>query len=257
VAIPMVSPGIPPFLGYFICGAIQEINVTRNLCGPPDGGRILWLPEFSGNAVILLCLRFIGGFASLLIYVPGVRSAMCTFVFEVIPCLLFFKDSLVQLREEVENAFQRSQSDITLRKYKELQLLISMFNERFQNEFFGKILACSILIMVSNGFILVSTCHLHPIVVMFGAPIILTEYVLFACIFSLASKVWIRSVEFKSTWIRYQKLSKRSSSAVKYGKSIQNLKIKVGYSNFIERNTPFVFLSFIIEQTVSLLLLNG
>jgi hypothetical protein len=40
------------------------------------------------------------------------------------------------------------------------------------------------------------------------------------------------------------------------GASLQHLKIKIGSSNFVERNTPFILVSFCVEQTITLVLLN-
>jgi hypothetical protein len=255
VGIPIIGPGVPPYIGYILCGAMQDL--TKNPCGPPAGGdTLLWIPDPKGNALIM-GLRFIGGCSSLLIYVPALRGALCIIVFEILPSIMFFKDTSDQIREEVGNSFlHRARPHTTLRKYKELQLLTSMFNEIYQNDFFGKTMACGVLIMVSSGFFLISMYHVNPIVIAFGGPITLTMYILVIVIFTLASKVWTNSVEFKSAWIRNHQFAKLSVSK-KHGKSIQNLKIKIGSSNFVERNTPFILVSFCIEQTVSLLLLNG
>jgi hypothetical protein len=255
VVIPILSPGIPPFLGYLLCAVIQNLGFTqKELCGPLNGGEILWIPDLSDSSVQLL--RLIGGFMSFIVYVPTMRSGMYTVAFELLPSLMLFKEALAQFTEEAKNVLNiPHQSGITLmRKYKELQILTIMFNEIYQVDFFAKVVSCGILIIVSSGFFVISTYHVNPIVVAIGPLIVLTKYVLLTVIFSLASKVWTSSAEFKSALIRNNAVMKRSLS--KDEKSLQNLKIMVGSSNFIDRNTPFTLVSFCIEQTFSLLLMT-
>jgi hypothetical protein len=253
VALPIVSPGIPPFLGYLLCGVIQDLGVTQNeLCGLLHG-EVLWTTDLKDNSVQFL--RMIGGFLSLIVYVPTMQGGMYMVSFELLPCLMLLKEASAQFTEEAKNILHSPhESGITLkRKYKELQLLTVMFNEIYQVDFFAKVVPCGILIIVSSGFFVISTYNIHPLVVAFGH-IVITKYVVITLVFSLAGKVWSNSVDFKSALLRNNGLMKRSLS--KDEKSLQNLKIMVGSSNFIERNTPFTVVSFCIEQTVSLLLLT-
>jgi hypothetical protein len=222
----------------------------------------LWIPELIETPVIIHGLRFLGGLISLVTYVPALRSALFICVFEIIPSLAFFKDTSSQFLDEVggnHNIHYRAQSDVTLRKYKEFQLLISMFNDIYQTNFFVNVMACGVFIIVSSGFFLISTRHVDnlSVLTLLLLPITLTEYAIVILIFSLASKVWTNSMEFKLALTRNHQMGNKRSFSRKEQKSIQNLKIKVGASNFIERNTPFILVSFCIEQTVSLLLVKG
>jgi hypothetical protein len=266
VAIPIITPAIPPFIGYLICVTADDfLGVSDKFCGQPSNGRdTLWIPELSETPIIIHGLRLLGGLISLVTYVPALRSALFICVFEIIPSLTFFKDTSSQFLDEVggnhNNIRYRAQPDVTLRKYKEFQLLISMFNDIYQTNFFVNVMACGVFIIVSSGFFLISTHHVDnlPVVTLLLLPITLTAYAIVILIFSLASKVWSNSLEFKSAWTRnHQMGNKWSSLSRKEQKSIQNLKIKVGACNFIEKNTPFILVSFCIEQTVSLLLVKG
>jgi hypothetical protein len=253
VVMPIVSPGIPPFLGYLLCGVMVDLGATKNeLCGQLHG-EVLWTPDLKDYSVQFL--RVIGGFFSIVVYVPLMQGGMYTVAFELLPCLMLLKEASAQFTEEAKNILHSPhESGITLmRKYKELRLLTVMFNEIYQVDFFMKVVPCGILIIVSSGFFVISTYHLNPLVVAFGH-IVITKYVILTLVFSLASRVWSNSVDFKSALLRNNGVMKRSLS--KDEKSLQNLKIMVGSSNFIDRNTPFNVVSFCIEQTVSLLLLT-
>jgi hypothetical protein len=166
VALPIVSPGIPPFLGYLLCGVIEDLGVTQyEICGLLHG-EVLWTPDLKDNSVQLL--RMIGGFLSLIVYVSTMRGGMYMVSFELLPCLMLLKDASAQFTEEAKNILQSPhESDITLmRKYKELQILTIMFNEIYQVDFFAKVVPCGILIIVSSGFFVISTYHVHPLVVL-------------------------------------------------------------------------------------------
>jgi hypothetical protein len=82
------------------------------------------------------------------------------------------------------------------------------------------------------------------------------EYAIVIIVFIMASKIWNGSVKFRYAWRTNMRLSSRPLTR-RYEASLQNLKIKMGSSNFVERNTPFVFVSFCVEQTISLVLLNN
>jgi hypothetical protein len=199
VALPIVSPGIPPFLGYLLCGVIEDFGVTQNeLCGLLQGGEVLWTPDLTDNSVQLL--RMIGGFLSPIVYVPTMRGGMYMVSSELLPCLMLLKDASAQFAEDAKNILHSShESGITLmRKYKELQLLTIMFNDVYQVDFFAKVVPCGILIIVSSGFFVISTYHVHALVVAFGH-IVITKYVVITLVFSLASKVWSNSVDFKTS----------------------------------------------------------
>jgi hypothetical protein len=81
------------------------------------------------------------------------------------------------------------------------------------------------------------------------------EYFLIVVMFSMASKVWSQSVEFVWCWKRNDELARKPLTR-RYGKSLQNLKVQIGSTNFVEQNTPFVFFSFCVEQTVGLVLMQ-
>jgi hypothetical protein len=253
-AIPMISPRIPPFIGYFLCGVVQDLGLIEMPCGPNerDGGSLI--PDIRGNAVINL-FRVIGGITSMVIYIPAVWSSVLTIVYEVMPSLVFCKDSFLQFKEEAWNVKNGSNFDVILRKYKQLQVIIIIFNEIYEGAFFQKVMAFASLSVISTGYFILTTYHVHPLVLPVGAFITLAQYFTVFIVFDFASKVWTTSVAFNSAWRRNPQLSQRPLTR-KYGISMQILKVKIGSNNFVERNTPFAFVSFCIEQTVSLVLLN-
>jgi hypothetical protein len=117
-------------------------------------------------------------------------------------------------------------------------------------------MACVVTIIVPTGHVILTSYRLNQIVLILGGFTIITEYVTVATIFTMASKVWNASGEFEYAWRKNPLLSSRPLTR-KYGTSLQNIKIRIGSSNFVGQNTPFVFISFLIEQTVSLVLMNN
>jgi hypothetical protein len=72
-------------------------------------------------------------------------------------------------------------------------------------------------------------------------------------IFSIAENVWSQSVQYKWAWKRNPQLAKNKLFR-RYAKSLQDMKVKIGATNFVEKNTPFVFVSFCVDQTANLVL---
>jgi hypothetical protein len=66
----------------------------------------------------------------------------------------------------------------------------------------------------------------------------------------MASKVWSNSHEFVCGWKRNDRLSAKAITR-RYGKSMQALKVKIGSTNFVEQNTPFLFISFVCSKPLA------
>jgi hypothetical protein len=252
ILVSNLSPRIPPFVGYFFC---QLLSLRKDICGM----RSFALKDlFSFTLLdVKTLLRVMNGCLSMLIYIPGPWTGYQMVTYEVLPNLLFQNESLVRLKESVKNSRRAlSNTNQLTRKYRQLQVINIVFNEVFRSNFFATVMVGTVLIIVSCGFFLVTSFHhLHPFVLLILAFTTFIEYCLIFTIYVVASKVWTESECIRWAWRKNDRFSK-SPLARRVGKSFRNMKIEIGRTNFVERNTPFVFVSFCIEQTISLVLLS-
>jgi hypothetical protein len=130
-----------------------------------------------------------------------------------------------------------------------------MFNNVYSRGLFEICVALFLLVVIPGGYFAVTMQSTSPFPSIAGTYIILTAYASITVLFSMAGKIWSESVEFKWAWKRNDQLA-RNKLTRRYAMSFQDLKVKIGSTNFVERNTPFVLLSFCVEQTVSLLLMQ-
>jgi hypothetical protein len=130
-----------------------------------------------------------------------------------------------------------------------------MFNNIYSRDFFTICMALFLLVVIPGGYFAVTIQSTSQFASITGTYIILTAYATITVLFSMAGKVWSESVGFKRAWKKNDQLAGKRLSR-RYAKSFQDLKVKIGSTNFVEKNTPFVLLSFCVEQTVSLVLMQ-
>jgi hypothetical protein len=255
IIVAVLIPRIPPFLGYFLCRLSHDFEILGDPCQLDSELDIhSSLVSFRFNE-IKTQFGILSGCACFVIYVSGAFNGNLMPTYEVLPNLIFQKDCLAQFQEAIAIA-KFSDFKKTMGKYKQLQLLNIMFNEIYGRDFFGIIMACILLIIIPTGFFLLTSYHINPIVLIVLLFMTFMEYLVATTIFIMASKVWNASAKFRYGWRKNTRLSSRPLSR-KYGSSLQNMKIMIGSSNFIEKNTPFIFLSLCIEQTITLVLLKN
>jgi hypothetical protein len=254
--VPLLSPRIPPFIGYFFCRVSHHgFFGGQDICGLEEDDIIQSiLSSLKIDLITLNIFRLLGLMASILLITPSLWNAVLTIIYEILPSLLFQKQCLKQINERTRFCGPQNFM-VILRKYRELQILNIMFNEIYQRDHF--IIACGlfILIAVATGFLLLTMYNVHFIVLFIASYALITQYVIFLAMFTMASKVWSNSEHFKLTCGRNGRLNRVRLLRKRY-KCLQNLKIKIGDSNFVENNTPFVYVSCCIEQTISLVLLQ-
>jgi hypothetical protein len=254
--VPLLSPRIPPFIGYFFCRVSHHgFFGCQDICGlEEDDITQSILCSLKIDLVSLNIFRLLGLIASILLITPLLWNAVLIIIYEILPSLLLQKQCLKQINERARLCGPQNFM-VILRKYKELQILNIMFNEIYQRDHF--LIGCGLflLIAVATGFLLLTMYNVHFIVLFIASYALVTQYVILLVMFTMASKVWSNSEQFKPTCGRNSRLN-RVSSLRKWYKGLQNLKIKIGDSNFVENNTPFVYISCCIEQTISLVLLQ-
>jgi hypothetical protein len=248
--VAITNPRIPPFFGYFLCRVAIDFQVLGDPCRIRDEFNIRNLEP----TMITTIFGILSGCICLLIYTTGLHTGHFIATYEVLPSLIFQKDCVSQFQAEITRAKSIDYTK-TLKKYKQLQLLNIMFNEIYRSNFFAMVMVSSTMIMIPSGYLLITSYHINQMILLALLFITIMEYAIFTTMFTMASKVWNSSVKFRYAWRTNKRLGFRPIPR-RYGASLQNLQIKIGSTNFFERNTPFIFLSFCIEQTVTLLLLN-
>jgi hypothetical protein len=254
--VPLLSPRIPPFVGYFFCRVSHHgFFGGRDICGLEEDDIIQSiLSSLKLDLVSLNIFRLLGLIASILIITPPLWNAVLIIVYEILPSLLFQMQCLKQINERARLCRPQNFM-LILRKYKELQILNIMFNEIYKRDHF--LIGCGLflLVVVATGFLLLTMYNVHFIVVFIASYALTTEYAILLAMFTMASTVWSNSEQFKLNCRQNSRLNRVRLIRKRY-KCLQNLKIKIGDSNFVEQNTPFVYISCCIEQTISLVLLQ-
>jgi hypothetical protein len=254
--VPLLSPRIPPFIGYFFCRVSHHgFFGGHDICGLEEDDIIQSiLSSLKIDLITLNIFRLLGLVASVLLITPTVWNAALIMIYEILPSLLFQKQCLKQINERTRLCGPQNFM-VVLRKYKELQILNIMFNEIYQKNHF--LIGCGlfILIAVATGFLLLTMYNVHFIVLFIASYVLITEYIILLAMFTMASSVWSNSEQFKLTCGRNSRLNRIRLLRKRY-KCLQNLKIRIGDLNVVENNTPFVYISCCIEQTFSLVLLQ-
>jgi hypothetical protein len=250
IVVPILSPRIPPYVGYFFC---QLAEYGKDPCGMGD----LVLEDLLSFTLLNIktVIRVVSGCICILVFIPGMWNANQMFTYEVLANLLFQNESVNHLKEMVRNSRALSHHHLIMRGYNQLGVINIAFNKLFRRDFFAIVIVGAVGAVVSSGFFLLTSYHVHELALILLAFITFMEYFIVTMIFVVASKVWNASADFKFAWQSNEQFS-RNRLTRRIGRSFRNMKIQVGSSNFVERNTPFVFISFCIEQTISLVLLS-
>jgi hypothetical protein len=253
----LLTPRIPPLFGYFLCRTVLHdvVGTKQDICGLDTNDDVMvWLKM---NGILIWLIRIVGSCASFVAFMSTVWNGVQVFMYEVVPGILFLKECIANLHYDITHIvgkMSKSSKHCIFTKYKEIILVNEMFNIIYERDFFYFVLGSTMAVLIPSGFVLITVININAILFGLFYLLVIFEYLIFLYLFTLAGNVCSRSVEFKST-MRRLSLVKRNSIERRNINAMQMLKIKVGGNNFIEKNTPFVFISFVIEQTVSLMLL--
>jgi hypothetical protein len=220
-------------------------------CGIEDK-QFFTIPNFHGNYT-LYRIRAMGLLVTFVTYASGLWNPVLVVMYEVMPSILLQKTALLRLQTEVSLCAFVQHPDIIL-KYRQLQVLNTMFNNIYARDVFGICMACVLLILVPMGYFIL-TIQISHLVIFALSYIMLMAYTVMTIMFSMAASVWVQSTEFRCCWKRNECLAKKPISR-KYENSLKDLKVKIGSTNFVEKMTPFVFILFCVEQTISLVLMQ-
>jgi hypothetical protein len=248
--VSFLVPRFPPFFGYFFCRLAQDWFV-QDPCRIEDA-QFFIIPDFRGNCIVNI-IRAMGLLITFVTYASSLWNPVLVVMYEVMPSILLQKRALLQLQTEVSRCAFIHHPDIILKC--QLQVLNTMFNNIYSRDVFAICMACVLLILVPMGYFIL-TIHISPFVLFALSYIMLMAYTVMTIMFSMVASVWVQSTEFNWCWIRKEQFAKKRISR-KYGKSLNDLKIKIGSTNFVDKMTPFVFILFCVEQTISLVLMQN
>jgi hypothetical protein len=179
-------------------------------------------------------------------------------MYEVFPSLIFQTECLLQFGRDARHSSHENQPTLIL-NYRSTQLLNNLFNSLYSTGFFAICIGIGTVEVIMCGYVLITTIQTYYssqlIVACIGSCIVIMEYLLITIVLSMASKVWTASVAFRSAWKTNHRLASKRIGRM-CARAMPNLKVKIGCTNFVERNTPFILFAFCVEQTISLVLLN-
>jgi hypothetical protein len=232
--VALLSPRIPPFFGYFFCRSAVDL-FSYDPCGIQE--EMFYIPGVFGKFAVNT-FRVVGALITLITYATNSWSSVLVVVYEVYASVLFQKKCLRQFRMGASHCAFTDHARIVL-KHRKLQILNIMFNNIYSRDFFTICMALFLLVVIPGGYFAVTIQSTSQFASITGTYIILTAYATITVLFSMAGKVWSESVEFKRAWKKNDQLARQRLSR-RYAKSFQDLKVKIGSTNFVEKNTPFV-----------------
>jgi hypothetical protein len=113
--------------------------------------------NFRGNYIVNI-VRAMGLLITFVTYASSLWNPVLVVMYEVMPSILLQKKALLQLQTEVSRCAFIHQPDIVL-KYRQLQILNTMFNNIYARDVFAICLACVLLILVPMGRVVPCPCH--------------------------------------------------------------------------------------------------
>jgi hypothetical protein len=143
-------------------------------------------------------------------------------------------------------------------EYKSLWILTSLFNSVYEFRFYVNLIGLAQLTAIVGFY---STFSLPSDTIMIIPAVMMainwTLMIAVTFILTVASNVWIESMELLENMRMRNKQPNRMRLVKMTIRSLPPLKIKIGSVNFIERMTPFVSLSFMMEQSISLIIMKA
>jgi hypothetical protein len=250
--VPLMDIRIPPFPGYFFCRLMYHTWSEDPCCLAESDDDDC---DFSLSYItIALLIRFVSG-TTTAVFLSAAWGGIQMIIYEVSLSLIFFKACLLRTNELVMNTNITRFNGIWL-KYRELQLLIQVFNSIYQIGVFAVYVGSTIVLTISSGSFMLSIYRDSIPLFLFTAGITLACYVVLGSFLTFASHIWTISNIIQHSWKQNPRLMKNPISRRKR-LCVRNMKIKIGSVNFIERITPLVILAFCTEQTVTVALLSN
>jgi len=168
--------------------------------------------------------------------------------------LYCFMNYLNNLLLEMAVPYECKTLHISCRKYIQIKILVTQFNDLFRKRIFIETLLPSFLIPFFSLYVV---CKFHnyfsliPIVFLLALVIVL--YPGLETVLVMAAATWIKSSHVKTTLSAKILMTGNMVYEKRLLKSLAMLKIRFGENNFVEAATPLVFVSYNLSQLSSLL----
>jgi hypothetical protein len=240
-------PTIPPFLGKLIA------QPERNLFRIENG--LLHI----GQGVLLCSLRLFVSFLTTMIFVAIMMGCWQVIMYEIIFSLLTLNSCLQAMKTEFSRAEANRGYLVPKRAsiLKQLQIFCTFFNSIYETRFFIYVLGLAQASMVLGGYSAIRSGNQIPFIIIVGLyAMTLIKYVIIGFFLTIAASTHVKSnAEIKLM----QKQVSRTGGQMKYNqrlvKSLRPLKVNIGNVNFVDRLTPVVILCYVLEQTISLVIM--
>jgi len=141
-------------------------------------------------------------------------------------------------------------------QYRQVQVLLQNYNLMYQETYFFRLMILAFGFIVIFSFAIIKL-HASISIVQLGCMLTMSfgAMAIMLFLFTIGSKVAIASEEAKRSWIRFQ-MKQNVRYILKLSKSCSLLHIKFGKYNFMERITPLVILSNLMQSTIQLSLMT-
>jgi hypothetical protein len=227
----LITEMVPPFLGY--------IHYHSSYYKPDA-------------KLFNFFVRLISSIFTFCAMCPSMGSAQMVGVYEVFLTTISIRKYLVVLGEESK----RKPFYSCLQQYRQLQIVLKLFNNLYQTNWFILSMGFASFGLIISGFCALKLHGVIPtmFVAYFGATAIGGSFML-TVVFSTASRIQTESAGLLETWnsnLRFR----RDKRIIRILRSCDRLKAKLGSSNYIDQLTPFNIMSFNLDQTISLVLVQ-
>jgi len=138
--------------------------------------------------------------------------------------------------------------------YSQLSLLIGHFNELYSYRIFVRSIFPVLPVPFLSFYVIIkfhSEFNVISILVPFS--MVIFVYPVLEMVLLMAANVWVKCIHFLEHVKSHVVVKRHTSFQTRKLRAMRPLQIKVGKSNFIESQTPFVFISYNLSQMSSLL----
>jgi hypothetical protein len=242
VLIPLAFPDIPSFPGELVASYLTWSHQQHQSLRSP-------ILKFVGIGIQVVC-ACIGAVA---FFVGGLQADL-TAIYETGFCCLKFRSALKKLSVD---AAGRIPIRHLVKQYEEIRIMNTIFNSLYEDRFYIVLIGLGQLSGIVGFCATINLWSKLPLPV-YGIMVFinLLKFVAIMFFLTVGSTVWIESrVLLEAMKVRYLRSSNKRLHK-RLIATLPTLKVKVGSVNFIERMTPCIVISFMIEQAISLILLS-
>jgi hypothetical protein len=241
-------PAITPFLGKLIVQLDDQPSMIDN--------RMLQL----GRVIFTISLRvFLASFTAV-IYVAIMMGCWQVVMCEIIFSLRTITSAMNEMNHGMFWSGGTKQIPLVTRNVSllnKLQIFSTCFNSIYETRFFIYVLGLAQATMIVGGYSVMKYGSNVPTIIAVGLyAITAMKYIIAGMFLTMSASVYEKS---KAEIEKMQHLVSSTGNQIKYKKmllkSLRPLKVKIGSVNFVDKMTPVVILCYVVEQTISLVIM--